>query len=70
MAEGEVLAPNSLGGEKRSPWGNCGNCHLGSFTKDCASSRLVETVALVSFWGELNHGKAPVTGIFRLQGPH
>ena len=39
MAEGEELAANSLGGEKRSPWYDCGNCRLGAFTQDCAPAR-------------------------------
>ena len=43
MAEGEVLAANSLRGLKRSPLYSCGNCRSGSFTQDCASSRRAET---------------------------
>jgi hypothetical protein len=43
MAEGEVLESNPLGGEKRSPWYNCGNWQLGAFTQGCAPSRQAET---------------------------
>jgi hypothetical protein len=44
MAEGEVLETNSLGGEERSPWYECGNWRSGSFTQDYAPSRQAETV--------------------------
>ena len=43
MAEGKVLGVNSLGGMKRSPWGDCGNWRSGSFTQDYDSSRRAET---------------------------
>jgi hypothetical protein len=43
MAEGKSLAANCLGGEKRSPWYNCGNWQLDAFTQGCAPSRQAET---------------------------
>jgi hypothetical protein len=43
MAEGEVLGANSLGGEKRSPWYDCGNWQLGAFAQGYAPSRPTET---------------------------
>jgi hypothetical protein len=49
MAEGELLGANSLGGEKRSPWYNCGNGQLGAFTQDYAPARQAETAVLTSY---------------------
>lgn len=46
MAEGQVLGANPLGGEKRSPWYDCGNRPLDVFAQDCAPPRQAETGCL------------------------
>ena len=38
-----MLDANSLGGERRSPWYDCGNWQLGAFSQDCAPARPAET---------------------------
>lgn len=38
-----MLETNRLGGEKRKPWGDCGNGPLKWFAQDCSASRRAET---------------------------
>jgi hypothetical protein len=53
VAEGKVLGTNSLGGEKRSPWYDCGSWQLETFTQGFFPSRQAETTPLLSFAGAL-----------------
>jgi hypothetical protein len=46
LAEGKVLAANSLPVEVRSPWGDCGNWRSGSLTQDCDLARRAEPRAI------------------------
>lgn len=46
MAEGKGLETNSLGGEKRSPWYDCGNWPAERFSKGYAPLRRVETATV------------------------
>ena len=69
LAEGEMLETNRLGGEKRSPWGSCGNRVLERIAQRFDPLRQPETAALVSFWGALTlggqrprRGQLPFTG--------
>ena len=43
MAEGRVLGANSLRAVERIRGGDCGNCRLEAFTRDCAATRQSET---------------------------
>ena len=44
-----MLETNTLGGEKRSRWYDCGNWRSGSFTQHYAPSRQSETGRLFRF---------------------
>jgi hypothetical protein len=49
MAEGEVLAANSLPVEERILWDDCGYWRLASVTQDYAPPRHSETAVLTSY---------------------